>query len=329
LLVLQQGGPSLQFGISMKLIFAGTPEFAACALKALLDKDHDVALVLTQPDRPAGRGMKPFASPVKQLAQSTGLNILQPPTLKDAAVQQALREVAAEVMVVAAYGLMLPQQVLDIPRLGAINIHASLLPRWRGAAPIQRALLAGDRETGISIMCMEAGLDTGPVLLQESFAINPEETAQSLHDRLAKLGARMIVQTLNALGKGELTPKAQPELGVTYAHKLNKAEARISWSSTAEAIDRSIRAFNPFPGAHSCLKGVELKLWRAAMTCNLDMDEIKPGQVLRVTRQGITVACGQGVVELLELQRPGAKRLATADFLRGFPIVPGDCFEPG
>lgn len=313
----------------MKLIFAGTPEFASCALQALLIRGHDVALVLTQPDRPAGRGMKSLASPVKQLAQSAGLTILQPSTLKDPTVQEALRKATAEVMVVAAYGLILPQQVLDIPRLGAINIHASLLPRWRGAAPIQRALLAGDRNTGITIMRMESGLDTGPVLLQEAFAINPEDTAQSLHDRLAELGARMIVQTLDALGKGELVPQAQPEVGVTYAQKLNKAEARIDWSNAAETIDRSIRAFNPFPGAQSCLKGTEFKLWRATMTDSPAMDEVKPGQVLEVTRHGITVACGQGALVLLELQRPGGKRLPAAELLRGFPIAPGDCFEPG
>ena len=313
----------------MKLIFAGTPEFAACALQALLNKGHEVALVLTQPDRPAGRGMKSLASPVKQLAQSAGLTILQPPTLKDAAVQQALREVVAEVMVVAAYGLILPQQVLDIPGLGALNIHASLLPRWRGAAPIQRALLAGDRETGISIMRMEAGLDTGPVLLQQAFAINPHDTAQSLHDRLAGLGASMIVQALDALAQGTLIARAQPEHGVTYAQKLNKAEARIDWSSSAEAIDRSIRAFNPFPGAQSSLKGAELKFWRAAVTARPDMSGTTPGQVIQVTRDGITVACGHGAVELVELQRPGGKRLPAAEFLRGFPIAPGDCFEPG
>lgn len=313
----------------MKLIFAGTPEFAACALQALLNKGHDVALVLTQPDRPAGRGMKSLASPVKQLAQSAGLNILQPPTLKDAAIQQALREVAAEVMVVAAYGLILPQQVLDIPRLGALNIHASLLPRWRGAAPIQRALLAGDRETGISIMRMEAGLDTGPVLLQEAFAINPDDTAQTLHDRLAGLGARMIVQALEALAQGGLTARTQPELGVTYAQKLIKAEARINWSSSAETIDRGIRAFNPFPGAHSILKGTELKLWRAVATSRPNQAGLTPGRVLQITSHGITVACGQGALDLLELQRPGGKRLPVAEFLRGFPIAPGDCFEPG
>lgn len=310
----------------MKVIFAGTPEFAARALRSLLAAGHEVVLVLTQPDRAGGRGMKMLVSPVKQLAVAAGLAVLQPSTLKDPVVQKALKDSAADVMVVAAYGLILPQAVLDISPLGAINIHASLLPRWRGAAPIQRALLAGDRQTGITIMRMEAGLDTGPILLQEAFDIEGQDTAQSLHDRLAELGARMVVQVLGTLH--EVRPRLQPEQGVTYAQKVTKAEARVNWKLSAEEISRSIRAYFPFPGAYSNLNGTELKLWSAALAREGSPGAV-PGEVLKLTSNGVMVACSQGVVQLLELQRPGGKRLAAAEFLRGFPIAPGDRFEPG
>lgn len=309
----------------MRILFAGTPEFAARALQSLLGAGHEIVLVLTQPDRAAGRGMKLLAPPVKQLAAAAGLTVLQPPTLKDEAVQQQLRDSRPEVMVVAAYGLILPQAVLDIPSHGAINIHASLLPRWRGAAPIQRALLAGDRQTGITIMRMEAGLDTGPVLLQEAFDIQESDTAQSLHDRLAELGARMVVQALQRLP--DLPLRKQPEQGVTYAQKLTKAEARIQWNMPADAISRSIRAYHPFPGAHSVLNGTELKLWSAALSDAEAPQGTLSGQVLHVSSAGVVVACGQGTLELFELQRPGGKKLAAAEFLRGFPIVAGDRFE--
>jgi methionyl-tRNA formyltransferase len=309
----------------MRLIFAGTPEFAACALQSLIEAGHEVVLVLTQPDRAGGRGMKLLMSPVKQVALSAGLTVLQPPSLKDPAVQTVLRDYDPEVMVVAAYGLILPQAVLDIPALGAINIHASLLPRWRGAAPIQRALLAGDRQTGITIMAMEAGLDTGPILSQEACDIESRDTSQSLHDRLAAMGAGMVVQALETLRSTH--PRAQPETGVTYAHKLTKAEARIDWHSPAEVIERSIRAYFPFPGAYSRLKGTELKLWEASALASGTPSEHLPGEVISAEARAISVACGQGILELIELQRPGGKKLAASEFLRGFAIVPGDRFE--
>ncbi len=311
----------------MKLIFAGTPEFAAFALDALILARQEIVLVLTQPDRPAGRGMKSLMSPVKQLALSHHIDVLQPTTLRDPLVQESLRRIGADMMIVAAYGLILPQAVLDIPRLGALNIHASLLPRWRGAAPIQRALLAGDRETGICIMRMDAGLDTGPVLMQEATPVADTDTAQMLHDRLAAIGARLVVNVVENIEKGTLQAQPQPEQGATYAHKISKADAKIDWMETAEAIDRRIRAFSPFPGAHAVIKGVELKMWRAIPEqTDSPSPSLQPGQVLAAGPQGVIVACGRGVIRLLELQRPGGKRLATADFLRGYSIIPGDCF---
>lgn len=311
----------------MKLIFAGTPEFAACALDALVSARHEIALVLTQPDRPAGRGMKSLMSPVKQRAQRNHIVVLQPATLKAPAVQEHLRQTGADIMIVAAYGLILPQAVLDIPRLGALNIHASLLPRWRGAAPIQRALLAGDRETGICIMRMDAGLDTGPVLMSEPIPVSDTDTAQTLHDRLAALGARLVVSALENIENGALQAQPQPEQGATYAHKINKTEAKIDWYEASAAVDRRIRAFSPFPGAHAEIKGVEIKLWRAAPErAGSSSQPVGPGQVLAAGPQGVVVACGEGVIRLLEMQRPGGKRLAAADFLRGFSIVSGDRF---
>lgn len=307
----------------MRIIFAGTPEFAACALQSLLAAGHEVVLVLTRPDRPGGRGMKLVASPVKQLAAAAGLPILQPSTLKDPIVQKRLSDSQADVMVVAAYGMILPQSVLDIPLWGAVNIHASLLPRWRGAAPIQRALLAGDRQTGITIMRMDAGLDTGPILLQEAFDIEEHDTSQSLHDRLAHLGARMVVQALAAVPG--ISPQPQPEQGVTYAHKLTKGESRINWSLPANVISRAIRAYFP---AYSSLKGIELKLWRGAVHEQEIATGTVAGQVLEVSPGGLTVACGQGALTLMELQRSGGKRLTVADFIRGFAVQPGDRFEP-
>jgi methionyl-tRNA formyltransferase len=312
----------------MNLIFAGTPDFAASALEALLVAGRVVSLVLTQPDRPAGRGMKAIASPVKRLAQAHALPVLQPATLKDPVIQRTIAESGADAMVVAAYGLILPPAVLDMFPLGAINIHASLLPRWRGAAPIQRALLAGDQVTGVCIMRMDAGLDTGPVLMQESLAITTDETAQTLHDRLAGLGSRLIVQTLDLLESGPISARPQPNEGVTYAHKLNKAEARVDWWASAVSIERQIRAFCPHPGAQTVLRGTELKLFRAALREKLTLGGPKPqaGEIIAAGPAGLTVSCGQGQLELLELQRPGGKRLPASDFLRGFPILPGERF---
>ncbi len=304
----------------MRLIFAGTPDFAAQALRAIVAAGHEVALVLTQPDRPAGRGMALQPSPVKRLALENGIAVFQPPTLRDAAVQAQLAAVGAEVMVVAAYGLILPQAVLDLPRFGCLNIHASLLPRWRGAAPIQRALLAGDAETGVCIMQMEAGLDTGPVLLRGAFPIAAAETGATLHDRLAELGARLVVE---ALGKLPLPGEPQPAAGVTYAQKIDKAEALIDWSRSAAELDRHIRAFNPFPGAQAQFAGQTVKLWRAVPLA--DGGEI--GRILRVDRDGIVVACGSGALAVSELQKAGGKRLAVRDFLAGHPLKAGDRFD--
>ena len=304
----------------MRLIFAGTPEFAAQALAAIIEAGHEVALVLTQPDRPGGRGMALQPSPVKKLALAHGIEVFQPLTLKDAAAQAKVASVGAVVMVVAAYGLILPQPVLDMPKLGCINIHASLLPRWRGAAPIQRALLAGDAETGVCIMQMEAGLDTGPVLLRGAFPIAASDTAASLHDRLAALGARLVVEALGAL---PLLAEAQPLEGVTYAHKIEKAEALIDWQRSAAELDRHIRAFNPFPGAQALFKGQTIKLWQAVPVAGSG----KIGQILAADRKQIVVACGEGALAIEEMQKAGGKRLSVQQFLAGNPLQPGDCFD--
>lgn len=298
----------------MRLLFAGTPEFAARALQALIAAGHEVVLVLSQPDRPAGRGMALHPSPVKQLALAAGIEVLQPVTLKDGAVQTRLAATAAEAMVVAAYGLILPREVLDLPRYGCINIHASLLPRWRGAAPIQRAILAGDRETGISIMQMDAGLDSGPLLLSASLPITDDDNASSLHETLAVLGARLIVEVLAQL---PLPLRAQAASGVTYAAKIDKAEAALDWRLPAWQLARQVRAFNPFPGAMCCVDGRLLKVWRALV----DDDCGRPGEVLAVDRNGVLVACGEGSLRLQEVQKPGGKRLPAAQFAAGSRLV--------
>lgn len=303
----------------MKLIFAGTPEFAAQALQALIAAGHEVALALTQPDRPAGRGMSLQASPVKQVALANGIEVFQPLTLKTAEAQERIAAVGAEVMVVAAYGLILPQAILDLPRLGCLNIHASLLPRWRGAAPIQRALLAGDAESGVCIMQMEAGLDTGPVLLQSALSLAVDETAGSLHDRLAALGARLIVE---ALGRLPLPGVVQAEAGVSYAHKIDKTEAQINWSSSASEIERQIRAFNPFPGAQARLADKTIKLWAARPVDG----QGENGVILSVDRHEIVIACGSGAIAVTELQKAGGKRLPVQQFLAGNPLQAGERF---
>ncbi len=304
----------------MKLIFAGTPEFAAQALSAIVAAGHEVALVLTQPDRPAGRGMALQPSAVKKVALAHDIEVFQPLTLKDAEAQAKIAAVGAEVMVVAAYGLILPQAVLDMPRFGCINIHASLLPRWRGAAPIQRALLAGDAETGVCIMQMEAGLDTGPVLLRGAFPIEATDTTASLHDRLAGLGARLCVE---ALGKLPLPAEAQPAEGVTYAHKIEKAEAVIDWTKPAIELDRHIRAFNPFPGAQVVFGGQTVKLWQASPVAGSG----PVGSVLAVDKKQIVIACGAGALAVSELQKAGGKRLPVQQFLAGHPLKVGDRFD--
>ncbi len=304
----------------LRLAFAGTPEFAAVALDAILAAGFDVALVLTQPDRPAGRGQQVHASPVKRLAEKHGIAVRQPERLKDPATHVPLLDARVDVLVVAAYGLILPQAVLDIPRLGCLNIHASLLPRWRGAAPIQRAIEAGDSATGITVMRMAAGLDTGPMLLKEALPIAADDSAATLHDKLARLGGRLIVDALGRLDS--LVPEIQPEDGVTYAKKIEKAEAQIDWRWPATSIERRIRAFDPFPGALATLRGETLKLWRATLTAGGG----QPGEVLAVSADGIVVAAGEAALTLAELQKPGGRRIASADFLRGFAVSAGDRF---
>ena len=306
----------------MRVIFAGTPDFAAQALAALLAAGHDVPLVLTQPDRPAGRGMKLQISAVKQLALAHNLPVFQPERLKDLATHEHIRAAQADVMVVAAYGLILPQAVLDIPRFGCFNIHASLLPRWRGAAPIQRAIEAGDKETGVTIMQMDVGLDTGAMLLSETLKVGAGETAGELHDRLAALGARLIVAALAQ--HNALTPIAQPASGANYAAKISKAEAQLSWDEPTDQLARKIRAFNPFPGATMTLAGEPVKIWRAQAIANTVTGN--PGQILIADAHGITVATHDGALRLTELQKPGGRRLTEAsaanlfeNFLRNIP----------
>ena len=315
----------------MRVAFAGTPEFARVALERLLAAGLTVPLVLTQPDRPAGRGMKLQASPVKQWALEQGIAVAQPRSLRldgkypddAAAAREAMLASGADVMVVAAYGLILPQWVLDWPRLGCLNIHASLLPRWRGAAPIHRAIEAGDDQTGVTLMQMDAGLDTGDMLLRESVTIAPRATTGTLHDILATLGGRMVVEALELAACGGLQPVPQPAEGVTYAHKIEKAQAQIDWGQSALSIDRRIRAFDPFPGATTLAHGEAIKLWGAVVEPDVTVDDAVPGTVLAVSDQGVTVACGEGALRLTTLQRAGGKRLAAADFLRGFALSVG------
>jgi methionyl-tRNA formyltransferase len=315
----------------MKIIFAGTPEFARIALNGILQAapqyNFEVSLVLTQPDRPAGRGMKLQASAVKQLALEHHLFIAQPAKMAqlDEAATALIR--AADIMVVVAYGLILPQRILDLPRLGCINIHASLLPRWRGAAPIHRAIEAGDDETGVCIMQMEAGLDTGPVLLRQALPIEPRDTTATLHDKLAQLGAQLCVQALTQFDT--LRPQSQRVEGVSYAHKISKAEAMIDWQQSAEAIERKIRAFNPFPACSSALSGEVVKIWGAKPVARAtrNTESTPAGQIMAIDHEGIYVACGEGVLCLTELQRAGGKRLAAAEFCKGFAVEVGAVLE--
>ena len=315
----------------MRVIFAGTPEFARVALERLLAAGFTVPLVLTQPDRPAGRGMKLQASPVKQCALEHGIPVAQPRSLRldgkypddAAAARDALVAAQADVMVVAAYGLILPQWVLDLPAQGCLNIHASLLPRWRGAAPIHRAIEAGDAETGVTIMQMDAGLDTGDMLLMERLAIAPTDTTATLHDRLAALGGRMIVEALELAACGGLKAVPQPAEGITYAHKIEKAESTIDWSLPATVIGQRIRAFDPFPGASTECAGETIKVWSYEIDSNKSNTDKRKGQILSANGDGVTVACGEGTLRLTTLQRAGGKRLAAADFLRGFDLPPG------
>lgn len=304
----------------MRLIFAGTPPFAAAALYALADAGHDVALVLTQPDRPAGRGMKLTPSAVKQAALARGLPVYQPLSLKSPEAQATLRAVHADVMVVAAYGLILPQVVLDLPRLGCLNIHASLLPRWRGAAPIQRAILAGDAETGITIMQMDAGLDTGSMLSTVTLPIRADDTAASLHDALANAGASAIVEALATLPA--LVPVAQEEAQATYASKLSKEEAQLDWRQPADCLARAVRAYCPVPGAWTLLEGAPLKIWSAQAVSGAG----EAGEILRADGDQLVVACGEGALALRELQPAGSKRMPVAAYLASRTFAPGTHF---
>ena len=315
----------------MRLIFAGTPEFAREALAQLHASGHDIALVLTQPDRPAGRGMKLQASSVKQFALAHGMAVAQPRSLRldgkypeDAlAARAALQAAGAQAMVVAAYGLILPQWVLDVPPLGCFNIHASLLPRWRGAAPIHRAIEAGDTETAITIMQMDAGLDTGDMLMAHTLPIMESDTTATLHDRLAVLGGRLMVLALQQAQQGELKPVPQAAQGVSYAHKIEKHEAAIDWTLAADLIVRRVRAFNPFPGASATLGGEPLKVWMAAVQPGVPPTGAKFGEILAVAHTGIAVAAMNSIVNITLLQRAGGKRLDVADFLRGADVQPG------
>jgi methionyl-tRNA formyltransferase len=320
----------------MRVIFAGTPEFARVAVERLHAAGFEIPLVLTQPDRPAGRGMKLQASPVKQWAETAHITVAQPRSLRldgkfpdDAAsAREAITAARADLMVVAAYGLILPQWVLDTPRLGCLNIHASLLPRWRGAAPIHRAIEAGDAQTGITIMQMDAGLDTGDMLLVDRLPIAAQDTTASLHDGLAGLGGRLIVEALELAACGGLTATPQPSEGVSYAHKIEKHEAMIDWMQSVAVLERRIRAFNPFPGAAGVLAGQTLKFWRAEILAGAARPAgAEAGQVLAATAEGIDIAAVDGVLRVSRLQKAGGKALDAADFLRGFDIRPGMVFS--
>ena len=319
----------------MKIVFAGTPEFAAVAMRAIDRAGHEIVLALTQPDRRAGRGMHLQASPVKVFAQERDIPVLQPETLrqghvdlqKRAAAQEAyhyLSDIDFDVMVVVAYGLILPQEILDLAsqngRYGCFNIHASLLPRWRGAAPIQRAIQNGDTNTGVSIMQMDAGLDTGDTVLVSDLKITAQETSVSLHDRLAVLGAELMVRVLNTLDQGEVIKKTpQPNIGVSYAEKILKNEAEIDWQLSAVKIDQHIRAFNPFPGATSSLNGELLKFWNSCLPSKMQIDQAQsPGQVLGFSEDGVYVQCGDGVIEILEIQKSGGKKISAGACLKAF-----------
>jgi len=320
----------------LRLIFAGTPEFARVALEALVTAGHDVALVITQPDRPAGRGMRLQASPVKLFALQHKIPVVQPRSLRrdgnfpEDALQAgaAIAQANADAMVVAAYGLILPQWVLEVPRLGCLNIHASLLPRWRGAAPIHRALEAGDPVTGVTIMQMDAGLDTGDMLLAEKIPIESTDTGVTLHDKLANLGGRLIVRALEEASCDALVAVAQPTHGITYAHKVEKHEAMLDWSLPAAVLERRVRAFDPFPGALARIGEENVKIWQAQSLTGSALNH-PPGEVLAVGPSGIDVATGEGVLRLTQLQRAGGRRLEAADFLRGFALLPGQILASG
>lgn len=308
----------------LNVLFAGTPDFAAVCLRALVESPHAVVGVLTQPDRPAGRGLAQTQSSVKRFATASNIQVAQPASLADLGFLDRLpASQRPDIILVVAYGLILPQRLLAAPRYGAINVHASLLPRWRGAAPIQRALLAGDRVSGVSIMQMDAGLDTGPILLQEAIAIADTDTAGLLHDRLAGLGAALAIRTLDKLERGGLFAIPQASQGVTYAAKIRKEETVLDWRQSAEMLFRQVRAFSPTPGARTRLRDIEIKI----LGCSPTTERGAPGIVLDSDPDGLLVGCGDGALRVTQLQRSGGKRLATAEFLRGLPVSAGDRFE--
>jgi methionyl-tRNA formyltransferase len=309
---------------SLNIVFGGTPEFAVPALEALLNAGHRIVTVYTQPDRPAGRGKKLHMSAVKECALRHGLAIEQPATLRDPSAAARLASFRPDVMIVVAYGLILPQAILAVPRLGCVNIHGSLLPRWRGAAPIQRALLAGDTQTGVSIMIMDAGLDTGPVLSMHATPIGARENAASLHDRLATLGAQSLVATLVEYANGTLAPQPQSQVGVTYAHKIRKEEARIDWRQTAVQIDAQVRAFNPWPIAETHWREQQLRVWQA--TPMMSTHDTAPGTVISASASGILVAAGDGILVIEQLQLAGRKAMSAADFINAHHVV-GEHFD--
>ena len=300
---------------SLKIIFAGTPDFAATALSALIESEHDIIAVYTQPDRPAGRGRKLRASPVKETALKHDIPILQPEKLKDSEAHDVLRALNADVMVVAAYGLILPQVVLDIPRLGCLNIHASLLPRWRGAAPIQRAIAAGDKESGITIMQMDAGLDTGDILLLSSCQITDRDNGGDLHDRLAEMGAKTILEVLKDIDSDKIKPIKQDDSLAIYAHKLDKKEAIINWQDSSENIERLVRAFNPWPVAFTYINDKTLRIWQAQALP--DNSELEAGTIISSNKNGVDISCGEGTLRLLKLQPSGSKAMDIASFMNG------------
>ena len=306
----------------MNIIFAGTPHFAVPSLEALIKSHHNVIAVYTQPDRPAGRGQKLTASPVKALAEQHVLPVYQPVSLRDKASQDTLRALAPDLMVVVAYGLLLPQAVLAIPRLGCINVHPSLLPRWRGAAPIQRTILAGDTRTGVATMQLDAGMDTGPVLSLEQTDVLPLETSGQLHDRLAVMGASLLLNTIDGLEAGTLVAMPQSDVGVTHAAKITKAEAQLDWHLSAMALQHCVCGYNPTPVAHTTYNNQVLRVWQA-MCLSEDAVDVLPGKIIQASKMGIDVATGKGVLRLLQVQLPGGKPITAAEFLNKDPMLQG------